>query len=582
MLIENLFIPVGAALQMTAANFTPEGIVVDLHTTAQTADCPTCEVSTQRVHSHYQRRLADLPLAQMPVRVHLHVRRFRCATLGCGRTTFTEPLPGLAFPYARRTTRLRAEQRQIALDMGGEPGARLSRRQGMTVSPDTLLRQARREPEQAFATPRCLGIDDFALRKSQVYGTLLVDLEARHPVDVIEERSAEVVEQWLKAHPGVKIITRDRSNEYADGASRGAPDAIQVADRFHLLQNVREMLQRLLDGHQDALQAAMRDPTPPSDDPHVPPNEATLPSESVPVPPQPREAPHEHLPEEAVPMPPVSKAAERSQERRERRYRRYTAVRELRAQGLSLRAIATTLQLSRKTVRQFAVAVQFPERATPRPQPSKLHPFIPHLEAQLAAGQGNAMQLWRELREQHGYSGSRTLVSRWVAQHRHLVPLPDPNSPPRRGRGRPPASSPSPKPPAQRRLSARQAAWLLVRRPEKLEEEEQGVIERLCQQAPKVDVAYHLAQEFIQMVRERKAKTFDGWLQRATASGIDELQSFVAGLERDKAAVVAALSLPYSNGQVEGQVNRLKLIKRSMYGRAKFDLLRRRVLARAS
>ncbi|WP_097651340.1 transposase family protein [Candidatus Chloroploca asiatica] len=131
MLIENLFIPVGAALQMTAADFTPEGIRVDLHTTTQTADCPTCAVTTHQVHSHYQRRLADLPLAQLPVRIHLHVRRFRGATLGCGRTTFTEPVPGLAIPSARRTTRLRAEQRQLALDVGGEPGARLARRQGM-------------------------------------------------------------------------------------------------------------------------------------------------------------------------------------------------------------------------------------------------------------------------------------------------------------------------------------------------------------------------------------------------------------------------------------------------------------------
>lgn len=273
MLIENLFIPVGAALQMTAADFTPEGIVVDLHTTAQSADCPTCAVTTHRVHSQYQRRLADLPLAQLPVRVHLHVRRFRGATLGCGRTTFTESVPGLTIPYARRTTRLRAEQRQLALDVGGEPGARLARRQGMGLSPDTLLRLARSTPEDARPTPRCLGIDDFALRKGQVYGTLLVDLEAHRPVDLIAERSAEVVAQWLKDHPGVEVITRDRSNEYAEGASRGAPDALQVADRFHVLQNAREMLQRLLDGQQDALVAATRPESPPSDPPPVLPTE---------------------------------------------------------------------------------------------------------------------------------------------------------------------------------------------------------------------------------------------------------------------------------------------------------------------
>lgn len=581
MLLENLFIPVGAALQMTAADFTPEGVVVDLHTTAQVADCPTCEMPAHRVHSSYQRRLADLPLAQLPVCLHLHVRRFRCDTRGCGRITFSEPVPRLAAPYARRTARLWAEQRQLALDVGGEPGARLARRQGMGVSPDTLLRLARRAPEAVRPTPRCLGIDDFALRKGQVYGTLMVDLEAHQPVDLIEERSAEVVEQWLKAHPGVEVITRDRSNEYAEGASRGAPDALQVADRFHLLQNVREMLQRLLDGQQDALQAATWGPSPAPDDPPVVPAERSLLAEAPsPAPPVAAE-PEPILAQEAPPAL-VSKAAQHSHERRSRRYERYLAVRELRAQGLSLRAVARQLHLSRKTVRQFAVAVQFPERGTRCAGRSKLDPFIPYLEQQLAAGQANAMQLWRELREQHGYSGSRALVSRWVAQHRHLVPLPDPNSAPRRGRGRPPASSPGPKPPPQRRLSARQAAWLLVRRPEKLEKEERCIIEHLCQQAPKVDMAYHLAQEFIQMVRERKAETFDGWLQRASASGIAELQSFVAGLERDKAAVVAALALPFSNGQVEGQVHRLKLIKRSMYGRAKFDLLRQRVLARAA
>ena len=191
------------------------------------------------------------------------------------------------------------------------------------------------------------------------------------------------------------------------------------------------------------------------------------------------------------------------------------------------------------------------------------------------------MQLWRELREQ-GYSGSRALVSRWVAQHRHLVPKPDVTAAPKRRRGRPPAPVSTPPPAAQRRLSARKAAWLLVRRRDELETEEQQVVERLCQHAPSVDTAYHLAQDFIQMVRHRQADAFEGWLLRATASGIPELVSFVAGLECDKAAVVAALSLPFSNGQVEGQVNRLKLTKRCMYGRAKFDLLRRRVLARSS
>ncbi|NNJ12804.1 transposase [Chloroflexales bacterium ZM16-3] len=193
------------------------------------------------------------------------------------------------------------------------------------------------------------------------------------------------------------------------------------------------------------------------------------------------------------------------------------------------------------------------------------------------------MQLWRNLRDVHRYTGSPALVSRWVAQHRQLVPAADPATTPRtRRRGRPPVPTRTPPSAPQRRLSARQAAWLLVRRPKELEADDQRILERLCHAAPIVATAYQLAQDFIQMVRTRQASTFDAWLTRGAASGIPEIQGFVAGLERDKAAMVAALSVPYSNGQVEGQVNRLKLIKRSMYGCAKFDLLRQRVLARAS
>ena len=187
------------------------------------------------------------------------------------------------------------------------------------------------------------------------------------------------------------------------------------------------------------------------------------------------------------------------------------------------------------------------------------------------------MQLWREVHEQ-GYAGSRGLVSRWVAKHRHLCPSPSVSPRPKR-RGRPPTAAQGQTPEPSRSLSARQAAWLLVRRPEELDADDQALVERLCQVCREVQVAYPLAQEFIQMVRTRDRPAFAAWLERAAASGIPELSSFVAGLERDRAAVEAALSLPYSNGQVEGQITRLKLIKRTMYGRANFDLLRQRVLA---
>jgi transposase len=260
---EPLLLPSGALLRLGAAELLPERVTVDVHTTASRAACPACQSEASRVHRHYQRTLADLPLAHIPVQLHLHVRRFFCDNATCGRTTFfSAPVPGLTLRYARRTTRLSAEQRYLSLESGGEPGARLARRQGMAVSADTLLCLARSEPAAQASTPRHLGIDDVALRKGQISGTICVDLDAHKPVALQPERSAQVVAQWRKDHPGVELITRDRANEYADGASRGAPDAVQVADRFHLLQHVRELRQRVLERHQGALQAATKEPSP--------------------------------------------------------------------------------------------------------------------------------------------------------------------------------------------------------------------------------------------------------------------------------------------------------------------------------
>lgn len=561
-MFEQLLIPAGAKLALRATTVTPTGVTFVLESTADETVCPTCHGSSNRVHSRYQRTLVDLPILQTPVTLQLRTRRFFCTQAACPRRTFSEQVPGLLATYARRTTRLSAEQRRLSLEIGAEPGARVAKRQGMPVSPDTLLRLARREPATPLPTPRVLGVDDFALRKGLVYGTILVDLERHQPVDLLPERSADALAQWLGAHPGVAVIARDRSAGYAEGSSRGAPDALQVADRFHLLQNLRDMLQHLLEQHPDALQTA---------------SGALAAALSTPAP---------------TPEAPVSPASEsqtlgrrsraeqqRSQEWNERRRARYQRVKELRAQGLSLRVIAEQVDLSTRTVRRYGQTEQFPERVRPQ-RPSLLDPFRPYLEQRVAEGQDNALQLWRELREQYGYSGGWRQVARWLDRHRHLVPPPEPGSLPLRRNGRPPRAAPA-RPAAPPRLSTRRATWLLMGQPQALTEEEQGLVERLCGQAPALATAYELAQVFITMVRKRQGAKLDAWLAQAAASGVPELQRFGTGLERDKAAVQAALTLPYSNGQVEGQVNRLKLIKRMAYGRAKFDLLRQRVLARA-
>ncbi len=575
-MLTNLLLPWLSGFRLDTIMATDQHIGLELTALHAEASCPLCGQSSRAIHSRYDRTVADLPWANTPVRLSVHVRKFFCRNPACPRVVFTERLPALLAPSARRTQRLGGEQRQLALDQGGEAGARTATRQGMPVSPRTLLRLARRMPVLTHPTPKILGVDDFAFRKGQTYGTLLVDLERHQPIDMLADRSADTLADWLSRHPGVAIITRDRAPDYADGATRGAPDAIQIADRFHVLQNAREMLQRLLERQQANLRLAATAVATERDGAPVEPPPPSEPLAAA-VPALPRLAEGERD-TQAAPVgatPPTS----RSHARRTQRRARYDAVRDLHAQGLSIRAIAQQLRMGRQTVRRFTVADHFPERATRRPAPSKLDPFVPYLRQQLAAGATNGMQLWRDLRDHHGYGGSRALVSRWVAQHRHFAPASVPAVGQPKRRGRPPRPQDGPRPAPVRIVSARQAAWLLVRRPEDLEDDDRAFVERLCQSCPAVQTAYPLAQEFIRIVRERHVDALESWLTRASLSGIREIQSFVAGLRRDQAAVAAALTFPFSNGQVEGQVNRLKFIKRSGYGRAKFDLLRQRVLA---
>ncbi len=544
MCLESL-LPDAAAFQLGKTEYQVDLVSVHLRFTQSVARCTKCQQPARRVHSHYMRTVADVPLAGVAVRWQLTVRRFFCDNAECPQLTFTEQVPSILARGAHRSRRLADTQTEIGFALGGEAGTRLSVTLGMTTSADTLLRLIRRAPEPEQTIPHVLGVDDWARRKGQTYGTILIDLEQSRPIELLPDREADTLAQWLQAHPGVEMVTRDRAAAYVDGITRGAPDAVQVADRWHLLENQRDAIERMLDRHQSALRQ-VKSPLSPSTTctPNQSENQATS---TDPV--------------------ALSVSEQRRQQKRARRLARYQAVKALQRQGVSQRQIAKQLHLSRKTVSRYLHADEFPERAPRLAAPNPLIPYMPYLQQRWNEGCHNARQLWRELCARE-YTGGYTRVWHWTAAQRRLSLSQPPNASDVTA-----VSTPKP-----RAISARQAGWLLVKPTGKLTADETSLLQQLKAVCPAAKVTHDLAQQFGAMIRERTAEHLDSWLTSAMTSGITELRNFATSLTRDWSAVRAALTLPWSNGPTEGHVHRLKLIKRQMYGRAKFDLLRKRVL----
>ena len=566
MLLSALF-SLSADLCLVDVRLEGEAVTLVLRSSQTTAACPACAQPSTQVHGHYTRRLADLPCQQRPVHVCLEVRRFRCATRACPRTTFAERFPLLTHAYARRTLRQAEFLTEIAFAQGGKAGAQLAKRLGMPTSRDTLLRLIRGSEIPKRKTPRVLGLDDFAWKKGDRYGTLLVDLEARCPVDLLPDREAASVARWLREHPGVKLISRDRAGMYAEGAKRGAPRAKQIADRYHLLVNLRDTLKDALARQQDSLPVVEEHGKPASLSPAEP--AQPTPATAVPDQASPRQAVGE-AGAVAAETPQLTAAQRRRQVSRANRYARYQQILALSRAGLSQRAIARQLHLSRGCVHRYVTAASFPERALPGKRGSQLDPYLPYLHKRREQGCHNGRQLAYEI-EVQGFRGSASLVRQLIGGWRASLPAPGPGV---RGPKRRAA------PPVPRRVSARQASWWFVIPPEQLTDAQRVLLERLCQTNADLRELYQLGQQFALMVKQRRARRLDSWLRRVGQSASTDLHGFASGIKRDYPAVKMALSVAWSQGQVEGQVTRLKYLKRQMYGRARFELLRSRVLRR--
>lgn len=579
------FLPLPEGLVIGQVEISEAKLTVEVISTQPCASCPGCGNPSDHIHCQYQRTVHDVPCGGHSIVLRLCVRKFFCWTVTCPRKVFAERLPDLVQPWARVSNRLLEELKAIGLAASAEVSERLAPRLGMKIKASTLLGYLRtmKDPPQAEVT--VLGIDDFALRRGDTYGTILVNLETGKPLDLLPDRTAEAVLPWLEKHQEIAVVSRDRASAYADAAKRALPHATQVADRYHLIQNLREHLQRFLDRKRTCLPEIEDIPlkTVSTSDPGsggfltTQTSEVTR-NDSVPV--ERTDQPQEQREPELSPallsqeieLACLTYAESKKKISRDKHYARYESVLALHRVGMSGRAIARELHMSRRIVQRYLSSDDFPERAPGSGRrlmgQSKLDPYLVYLRERWNAGSYSGSRLFCEIKER-GYSGSESLLRRLLGEWRTELP-------PKRRQGQPrkPRLSSQPR---KRRLCSRGAAFLMILSPLKLTEVQQQQIEQITL-TEELRTVYLLSQEFVTLLRERQAEALDSWLKRAKESCVTELGSFVNGIRRDVAAVRAACSLPWSNGTTEGHINRLKFLKRQMFGRAHLDLLRVKVL----
>ncbi|WP_162571625.1 ISL3 family transposase [Variovorax sp. SRS16] len=516
-------------------------LVVQTRSTVRAAPCPTCRCWSGRLHGSYCRQLAERPVLDEQVVLSVETRRFKCLNDDCPRRTFAEDIHALAGRHQRRTRSHARALHALGHALGGEAATRLAAELGLSASADTVLRELRRSAVTGRKhLPRIVGIDDWAIAKGHHYGTIVVDLERREPIEVFAGREATAVAAWMRANPSIRVVARDRAGAYSEAADIALPAATQVSDRWHLLSNLRDNVERMLHRLGPQLRHAAQ--------------QVTVGSVT--------------LGRQGLPQGAALRGWQRlSDDRRATCLALYEKVMMLRTQGGSMKGIARELSIDYRTVRKFVTSSAFPERAPRARGPTPLDAHRRYIEERIAQGCHCPSLMWQEVR-QRGYTGCRATVLGCVA--RLLSPQCKPAS-----AIAPVRTLPCP---SARRAFGWLVGWRKLAFNEPRHVDHERFVQALVKIEPVVAEVRSLAREFLGLMHRRRPREFDRWLERLSKCSAPEMQNFARSLRHDLAAVRAAFTLPWSNGQTEGHVNRLKFLKRQMYGRASVELLRLRVL----
>ncbi|ENG1323067.1 ISL3 family transposase [Salmonella enterica subsp. enterica] len=509
-----------------------DGITLHLRATRKTAQCPECLKRSRSVHSCRRRRIQHLPCSGQTLWLIFAVRHWYCRNPSCSRKIFAESLVPFADPQQQSSTLLQNMQHQLGLIAGGEAGRRAAVASGMQISADTLLRRVVQAPEQAENRTRHIGIDEWAWHRGHRYGTLIINLDTHRPLLLLPGRDQRTLTAWFRKYPEIQVVSRDRGGIYSLAAREGAPQARQVADRWHLLKNIGDALERMMYRYMPLIRLVASELSP-------------------------KKSPE---PEPSVSAPSLRRPERLKQQARNKRHKRWTEVIALYNKGCGFREISRITGLSRVTVSRWVQSGAFPEISTRPPKRGLLDPWREWLEEQRESGNYNASRIWREMAAK-GFTGSETIVRDAVARWR---------------KGWMPPVTATARLPSASRVSRWLMPWRIIRREENYASR---FISLMCEKEPQLKIAQQLALEFYRILKTKNKPQLSNWFTRVSESGSPELQRVAAGMETDAAAICEAITSSWSNGVVEGHVNRLKMLKRQMYGRAGFELLRRRVMS---